>query len=91
MAGAAMATSPYRTPAPRTEDHEGRADSPILDDGELVPVFAIVWIGTILRVIQGLSRGETFGSELTLACFATIVLPLAAKDGVRAILERDRR
>ena len=86
-----MAPSPYRAPAPRPEEHEGRADAPILDDGELVPVLAIVWIGAIARIIHGLLQHETFGVTSTLACFAAILLPLAAKDGILALLGRLRR
>jgi hypothetical protein len=86
-----MATSPYRDPASRPEEHAPRADSPIIDDGEIVPVLALVWIASILRLIQGLSRGETFGAELTLVCFAIVVLPLAAKEGIGSLLGRLRR
>lgn len=86
-----MLTHPYRTPAPRPGAPEPPAGPPAEGDGELVPVYTIVWIASVMRVAQGLLRAETFGAELTLASIALVVLPLAAVEGVRGLLRaRDR-
>jgi hypothetical protein len=85
-----MPASPYRTPAPAPNPQEPPAAARLDGDGELVPLFAIVWLASITRVVQGVSRAETFGAELTLACFAVVLLPLAAREGVRALLRLSR-
>ena len=81
-------TSPYRTPAERPEP--AGDGPPALDDCELVPALGLLWLASLARVAFGIASGEVFGGELTVAVLAVLLLPLLAKDGVAALLERLR-
>jgi hypothetical protein len=48
-------------------------------DTDLIPVFAVVWVASVVRVIGGLAVDEVFGTEPTLALLMMIVLPLLLK------------
>ncbi len=79
-----MSPSPYRLAADRPVDPPSRATCS--SDVELGPVFLVVWLASLVRVGCGLSHGEIFGSELTLAALALVALPLLMKDALCAIL-----
>ena len=68
-----MHRSPYRTLAEPDEwrdegDHRHA-------DGELLPIFAIVWLLSALRVAGALHFGETMGAEPTVAMIVVVLLP----------------
>jgi hypothetical protein len=44
-------------------------------DRDLIPVAAILWVGSVARVIAGLAENETFHVEATLALFCVIAVP----------------
>jgi hypothetical protein len=78
--------SPYRTPAERPPGTE-EAHEPH-DDRELLPVFAALWVVSILRIWLGLTHGDEAGAEMACATLAVLFLPLLAKDGVLALFRR---
>lgn len=80
-----MCHSPYRIAADRPDSPDPAAPSP---DVELLPVFVVLWLGSLLRVGFGLETGEVFGSELTLAAMLALALPLALKDALGSLLRR---
>src|SRR5262249_39736939 len=84
--GRVMGTSPYRTPAQRPE--RGAEPGQSFDDGELLPVLAIVWVASVVRLVLGVTRGEPFGTEMTLVTAAMVGLPVLAKDGIASLLRR---
>jgi hypothetical protein len=45
-------------------------------DDDLVPVYGIVWMASVGRVILAAFRHETFGAEATLALLAVALVPL---------------
>src|SRR5512143_1754612 len=59
-------------------------------DGDLVPVYAVVWAGSAVRVALALARHEPFGVELTLALFALVVITLLLKRPLAWLLARGR-
>jgi hypothetical protein len=59
-------------------------------DDDLVPVYAIVWIASVARVIAATIRQETFGTELTLALLAALFLPVLLLEPLAWLL-RPRR
>jgi hypothetical protein len=83
-----MRHSPYRTTDRKGRAAPGRAER--LDDGELVPVYAVLWLVLVARVIVGLVRGEVFGAGLTIALAGVLALPWLAKDGAIALSRRLR-
>ena len=79
-----MRLSPYRTPAPRpARDELADASTP---DTELLPIFALLWLSAVARVVLAVHRGEVFGAEPSLACLALPALPLLLKDAIAAWL-----
>ncbi len=84
-----MTPSPYRTAADLPADPAPLATP--TDDAELLPVFLIVWLSSLVRVGFGLAHGEVFGTELTLAAMAVIALPFLLKDALWAALRRAGR
>ena len=44
-------------------------------DADLLPVFGIVWLASLVRVAGAVVQHETFGTEPTLALFCVLVLP----------------
>jgi hypothetical protein len=53
-----------------------RHAAPSLGTGELLPVFALLWVASVARVVAGFLRHETFGTVGTLALVAVFLLPL---------------
>jgi hypothetical protein len=54
----------YRVPPRKTPDEIGDERS---GDADLLPVFAIVWAGSVARVCIAISGHEDFGAEATAA------------------------
>jgi hypothetical protein len=80
-----MSTSPYRRPA---EPIAGAPETERDGDTELLPFFLILWIASVARVIIGVGTREVFDTEATLAMLAMFILPLLARDGIRALVRR---
>jgi hypothetical protein len=53
-------------------------------DRDLLPLFVVAWIASIVRVVGALVTAETFGTEPTLALFFVLGLPWLFKDAWRA-------
>ena len=83
-----MRPSPYRVAAERFE--EDRSTEPV-HDADLIPVFAILWIGSIARVALALVRRDTFGPEPTMALFTVLLLPVLGKDALCWLMGRGKR
>jgi hypothetical protein len=45
------------------------------DDRDLIPVFSIVWVASVARVLAAVACGETLGTEATLALLAVLLIP----------------
>jgi hypothetical protein len=45
------------------------------EDSDLILPFTVLWLVSILRVLGGIFRHESFGMEPTLALFAALFLP----------------
>lgn len=83
-----MRSSPYRT----LSEHPSNPEQPeTIDDGELIPVFAIFWVSAVARLWLAVAHEESFGPEPTLAMLAVFLIPLMARDGVAALATRLRR
>jgi hypothetical protein len=52
-----------------------KASEQRLLDADLLPVFAIVWIASVVRVAGAVTLHETFGVEATVALFCVLLLP----------------
>jgi len=78
--------SPYRIAADVPEEPLPSGD------GDLLPVFAFLWVVSAVRLFVGISRVEVFGIELALACAWTVLLPFlmvsSAGDLIRARRKR---
>lgn len=81
------AGGPYRTAKPPSElaqharwTHGG--------DTELLPVLAVFWVASVLRVICAFARHEIFATEATLAVCVGLVMPWLMKDPLAAIARR---
>lgn len=44
-------------------------------DYDLLPVWIILWVGSVARVVAGLVENETFSTEATLALLCVAVIP----------------
>ena len=83
-----MGSSPYRVAAEHRDKDGSTEPAP---DRELIPVFAILWITSVARVVLGLVQHEAFGQESTLAIFAVLLLPVLVKDALRLPTSRAKR
>ena len=81
-----MSTTPYRS-----FQHATHASEPVCADCELIPVFAIFWMVSLLRTALGLATGEVFGAEATIAAMITFILPIISFETIRSALARRRR
>lgn len=77
--------SPYRTP-PR--DEPGNVGGEACPDADLMPVFAVFWLGSIARVVLGISRHDRSDSEGALAAIAVVLVPWLARDAIAWTLDR---
>jgi len=50
-------------------------------DRDLAVVYGVVWLGSLVRVALGFADHQPFGTELTLATLAIVLLPLLARSG----------
>jgi hypothetical protein len=73
-----MATS-IRDLQARLDQEHGRADW----SGELLPVFVLLWVASIVRVAYALSRHETFGVIATMALVSIVALPMLLRTEAR--------
>lgn len=80
--------SAYRQP-PHVPD-PGSAEDEVDEcpDKALVPVFIVLWVGSVARVALGVDRHEMFGTEGTLAFLAVLLVPYAMRDAIRWGLAR---
>ncbi len=69
-----VAMSPYRQPASKNAPREERSDGS--NDGGLVGALVLFWVVSIIRVVGGVVRHETFGAEATLAVLAVVIVPV---------------
>lgn len=83
--------TPYRTAHGRAAEHEQGRRPP---DVDLVPVFIVLWLVSLVRVAIGVRAAENFGAEATLAALAVVVVPYmtceAAVWWIRCRLDRRR-
>ena len=70
--------APYRQPALPLERPVGE---PRINDRDLIGVFAVLWLGSVLRVCVGLGGGEVFGADASSALVVACALPLFALGG----------
>jgi len=83
-----MCPSPYRIAEDRPiETSDSAAPSA---DVELLPVFVILWLCSLLRVGFGLETGEVFGTEPTLAALLIVALPIMMKGAIGSLLRKTR-
>jgi hypothetical protein len=75
-----MALSPYRIAAERSPEPPDRAEGG--EEIGFLPFAAFVWLSSVARVAMAFARGDTFGTEATLACLVAILLPWLVRDGV---------
>ena len=80
-----MSTTPYRT----VQDAP-QASEPVSADRELIPVFALLWMVSLLRTVLGFATAEVFGTEATIAALLTFILPILSFEVVRSALARRR-
>jgi len=66
---------PYRQIAIVAPDDRGACDESVFS---LVSL-AIMWVGSIARVVVGLAHRESFGRELVLACVLSLAMPFALR------------
>jgi hypothetical protein len=84
-----MQRSPYRTPAEPDElSDDGARDHA---DGELLPVFALVWAVSVIRVVGAFCIGETMGAEPTIATLVVVLLPSMVWRPVLSLSRRSLR
>jgi len=83
-----MRSSPYRAPSEHPIPPQEQPEA--IDDGELIPVFAILWISAVARLWIAVAHDEIFGPEPTLAMLAVFMIPLMARDGLAALAARSR-
>lgn len=74
---------PYRTPPDKPVDSDPSEERA---DADIVGLYAVVWVTTLVKVTLWAASGETFGAGLTLLCILLLVLPLLAKDGVADLI-----
>ena len=59
-------------------------------DADLLPVFGIAWIASVVRVAGAVVLHETFGAEQTLALFCVLLLPWSLLEPLGALARRRR-
>jgi hypothetical protein len=73
--------SPYRVQAndsaERVLEEEERCP-----DADLLPAFALLWIGSVARVALGFVEARPFGSEAALATLTIVALPYLSRDTI---------
>ena len=84
-----MRLSPYRLAAERPPEEPQQAPTPC--DVDLAPILGLFWVCSVARVALGLSQGETFGIEPTLALMAVVGLPFLGRDFLRNLMSRKAR
>ncbi len=85
-----MSKPPYRSlaldRAPWSDRARAVAEEDACPDGDLVPIFFLVWIGSVVRVSLALPEVSgppfTIGTETTLAGIAVIGMPYLARRAI---------
>jgi hypothetical protein len=67
--------SPYRTPAATEPPAREDGGEPTCPDGDLFPVLALLWIGSLVRVALGIACPEGRALDFAPAVLAVVVLP----------------
>jgi hypothetical protein len=81
-----MTPPAYRLPAERPHPNEPPLEP--IADRELLPVFALLWVASVVRVALAARCDETFGAEATLALFATATIPLLLRGNLANLSHR---
>jgi hypothetical protein len=66
-------------------------DGPLDEDRDLAPLFFMVWVASLVRVLGALLHEETFGTEATLALLFVAALPWPFVDAIKAYCRRRAR
>lgn len=61
-----------------------------ISDADLVGLYAVIWVITLVKVVLSAASGETFGAGLTLLCVLLVVLPVLAKGAIADLVRRRR-
>ncbi len=69
-----MPTSPLAAPH-RPAHRRARILLPGLEDRDLLPWLALLWVVSAVRVVGAIVRSEVFGAEATLALAAVVCVP----------------
>jgi hypothetical protein len=77
--------SPYRT---LPEEPAEPLPPPARTDADIVGLYAVIWVITLVKVALSAAEGETFGAGLTLLCLLLVALPALAKEGIADLLRR---
>lgn len=80
--------SPYRqhhVPEPAASADE---EVDLCPDGKLLPILAVFWIASVVRVALGVACHETFATEGTLAFLSVLAVPYLMRDAITWWLRR---
>jgi hypothetical protein len=80
-----MGTSAYRVPPEQPTEAKIDEDVP---DGDILVVFAVLWVASLVRVAGGLIGQETFGVEPPVALLIVVLLPVLTRDALRRLVAR---
>lgn len=62
----------------------------MLEDAELLPIYAIAWLPSLLRVLQALLRGEALSVDVGSAVIVAVVVPVLGRSALSAWIRRGR-
>jgi hypothetical protein len=60
-------------------------------NGDLLPVLAVVWMGSVVRVAAAVGGRETFGGEATLALITAVIISFMFIQGAWWFIQRAGR
>lgn len=60
----------------------------VCPEGELLPIFTVLWVASVVIVALGVARHETFAAEGTLAIFIDLTVPFLMRDAITSWLRR---
>ncbi len=69
-----MVSGPYRQPSPSHGSPAERESHAL--DRTLWPVAVVVWVACVARVVFVLSRGDTLGTDASIAAVVVVLLPM---------------
>lgn len=73
--------SPYRTPWWPQQTRE-----PSVGDGDIMAVFLVFWVASVVRVCGAVLRQEVMGAESSLAALAVLLTPRLLSESLRGLL-----